>query len=366
MGVSVAPHVGHRSSDIPQACHDLPVGSWYSPALRGGAGVRFRVARPFLEESSVVNATYTLRSKLGEGGMGIVFVAEAPDGQRVALKAIAHGKAAEEGERRARFEREITVCRSLSHENLMPILDHGVDESTGTPYLVMPLLEGEDLEAVLTRVGSLEPGVAVRIALQACRGLQLLHQGGIVHRDVKPSNLFLERRGGEVVVRVSDFGLAKLGGVAGTLTASGMAMGSPAYMAPEQSTSAKHADARADVWAIAMVLYHALAGRPAFVRAGSFFHYVVDSARDVPHIQDHAPWVSGLVARAVHAALLRSPDARWPDIAELELGLAQAVGVDLVESPLRVEELRGVSDATKSRQEPRAALPTTWHELLRG
>ena len=329
-------------------------------------GAEIRVARPFLEESSVVNATYTLRSKLGEGGMGVVYLADGPGGQRVALKAIAHGKAAEEAELRARFEREITVCRSLSHENLMPILDHGVDDQTGTPYLVMPLLEGEDLGAVLARVGSLEPGVAVRVALQACRGLQLLHQGGIVHRDVKPSNLFLERRGGEIVVRVSDFGLAKLGGVAGTLTASGMAMGSPAYMAPEQSTSAKHADARADVWAIAMVLYHALAGRPAFERAGSFFHYVVDSAREVPHLQDHAPWVSGLVTRAVHAALLRSPDARWPDLAELELGLAQALGVDLVVSPLRAEELRAVSDATRARAEPRAMLPTTWHELLRG
>ncbi len=324
------------------------------------------MARPFLEESSVVNATYTLLSKLGEGGMGVVYVARTPSGARVALKAIASAKPAEEAERRARFEREITVCRSIAHENLMPILDHGVDEVTGTPFLVMPLLEGEDLDRVLTRVGALDPGVAVRLALQACRGLGMLHQGGIVHRDIKPSNLFLERRDGGVVVRVSDFGLAKLGGVAGALTASGMAMGSPAYMAPEQSTSAKHADARADIWALAMVLYHALAGRPAFERAGSFFHYVVDSARDIPHVQDHAPWVSAAVARAVHAALLRSPDARWPDVAELGLGLEQAVGVDLAESPLRAEEVAAVSEVTRRRCEPRAVLPSTWHELLRG
>ncbi len=324
------------------------------------------VARPFLELNAVVDAKYTLLSKLGEGGMGVVFEAASPTGEHVALKAIAPSKPQEMAERRARFEREISVCRSIDHENLMPILDHGIDTATETPYFVMPLLRGEDLESVLVREKRLEPLAAVRLVLQACRGLGMLHQGGIVHRDIKPSNLFLERKDDRVVVRVSDFGLAKLGELSGTLTASGMAMGSPAYMAPEQSTSAKHADARADIWALAMVLYHALAGRPAFERAGSFFHYVVDSARDVPHLQEHAPWVSPSIVRAVHAALLRSPDDRWPDVAEMALGLEMAVGFDAAEAPLRVDEVRQVSTATAARVEPRAVLPSTWHELLRG
>ncbi|MBL9108123.1 MAG: serine/threonine protein kinase [Myxococcales bacterium] len=324
-------------------------------------------ARPLLQPLSVVDGKYTLLSHLGEGGMGVVFVAEGPDGARVALKAIGPSKAAEEAERRARFEREISVCRSISHPNLMPILDHGVDGATGSPYLVMPLLVGEDLETTLAREKVLEPGAAVRVVLQACRGLSLLHQGGIVHRDVKPSNLFLERsHEGIVTVRVSDFGLAKLGELSGTLTASGTGMGSPAYMAPEQSTSAKHADARADLWGLAMVLYHALAGRPAFERAGSFFHYVVDSARDVPHVQDNAPWVPPTLARALHAALLRSPDARWPDVSEMALGLEMAVGADVAEANLLVSELVSLSPTTRAQVAPRAVLPSTWHELLRG
>lgn len=323
-------------------------------------------ARTLLETSSVVDAKYTLLSKLGEGGMGVVYEAVAPSGEHVALKAIARSKPAEEAERRARFEREISVCRSIAHDNLMPILDHGLDQASGTPYFVMPLLAGEDLEAVLAREHLLAPGAAVRIVLQACRGLAILHQQGIVHRDIKPSNLFLERRGDTIVVRVSDFGLAKFGEVSGSLTASGTAMGSPAYMAPEQSTSAKYADARADLWGLAMVLYHALAGRPAFERAGSFFHYVVDSARDVPHLQDHAPWVAPEIARAVHAALLRTPDARWPDAGEMALGLEMAIGFDAAGAPLRVADVCAVSPSQKAKTEPRAVLPHSWHELLRG
>jgi len=324
------------------------------------------VPRPSLETSAVVDAKYTLLSKLGEGGMGVVFEARGPAGERVALKAIARSKPAEEAERRARFEREISVCRSIAHENLMPILDHGVDATTGSPYFVMPLLEGEDLETTLAREKILSPSAAVRVVLQACRGLAMLHQGGIVHRDIKPSNLFLERRGDEIVVRVSDFGLAKLGELSGSLTASGTAMGSPAYMAPEQSTSAKHADARADLWALAMVLYHALAGRPAFERAGSFFHYVVDSAKDVPHLQDYAPWVPTALTRAIHAALLRSPDARWPDVPEMALGIEMAVGATVAEATLRPSDVRAVNAEERASVAPRAMLPETWHELLRG
>ena len=115
-----------------------------------------------------------------------------------------------------------------------------------------------------------------------------------------------------------------------------------------------------------MVLYHALAGRPAFEHAGSFFHYVVDSARDVPHLQDHAPWVAPELVRAIHAALLRSPDSRWPDVAEMSLGIEMAVGFDAAEATLRAEDVRAVSPAVKATVEARAVLPETWHELLRG
>ena len=90
--------------------------------------------------------------------MGVVYEAVAPSGEHVALKAIARSKPAEEAERRARFEREISVCRSIAHDNLMPILDHGLDQASGTPYFVMPLLAGEDLEAVLAREHLLAPG----------------------------------------------------------------------------------------------------------------------------------------------------------------------------------------------------------------
>ncbi len=321
---------------------------------------------PLLETGATIDAKYTLVSRLGEGGMGVVFEASTGAGERVALKAIAPSKKSEEAERRARFAREIAVCRQIAHENLMPILDHGVDPSTGTPYFVMPLLEGEDLATVLAREHAIVPEAAIRIVLQACRGISMLHASGIVHRDLKPSNFFLERRGEAVTVRVADFGLAKAGQVSGSLTASNTGLGTPSYMAPEQSASAKHADARADVWALGMVLYHALAGRPAFERPGAFYQYVVDSSRQVPGLQDLAPWIDARVARAVHAALLREPDSRWPDVGELHLGLQMAIGFDASHAPLLAREIVAVPAETRARRELRAVLPSTWHDMLRG
>ena len=159
---------------------------------------------------SRVGDRYTLERVLGNGAMGSVYEAHDGSGARFALKTLlappAKGDAAE---RRARFLREAAVCATIHHANVVPVLDHGIDGATDVPYLVMPLLEGEDLAAVLDRVRSLEPSVAIALVVQACAGLEAVHARGIVHRDVKPSNLFLENAGAEVVVKVTDFGLAK-------------------------------------------------------------------------------------------------------------------------------------------------------------
>jgi eukaryotic-like serine/threonine-protein kinase len=326
-----------------------------------------RPAPPSIPPGTLIGGKYLLRGKLGAGGMGAVFEATDPDGRVVAVKTllVGPGASAAARETRARFEREIDTTARLRHKNLLSLVDHGVDDATGAPYLVMPLMRGEDLGQLLARVKVLEPTVAVPVAVQACRGVAAGHAAGIIHRDIKPSNLFLEEEDGLVVVKVSDFGLAKVqdAGI-DSLTTSGALLGTPHYMSPEQAENAKRVDERTDVFSLAMVLYHVLTGAPAFARSGSFMAFLVGQA-SVPPIQIAAPWVPPDIARAIHAALLRSPDARCPAVAELELALTMAAGFEIANAPLYKASLVPLSQSTRSEALPRADLPSHFQDLLR-
>lgn len=326
-----------------------------------------RAQPPSIPPGTVVGGRYALGEKLGAGGMGAVFAARSEAGAEVALKTllVTAGAPAALAETRARFEREIAACTRLRHKNVLPLVDHGVDEITGAPFLVMPRMRGEDLGQVLARVKVLEPSVAVPLVIQACRGVAAGHAAGIIHRDLKPQNLFLEEEDGLLVVKVADFGLAKVqdAGI-DSLTSSGALLGTPHYMSPEQAENAKRVDERTDVYSLAMVLYHALTGAPAFSRSGSFMAFLVGKAT-VPPLQGAAPWVPPELARVVHAALLRAPDARCPNVAELELALTMAVGFEMANAPLYRASVAPVSQATRAQAEPRANLPTHWQDLLR-
>jgi serine/threonine-protein kinase len=335
-----------------------------------------------LSPGTRVGELYVLSRLLGSGAMGAVYEARGPAGERVALKALfsaAEDDGPSAAERRARFLREAAVCATIDHPHVVPVVDHGIDEEHNLPFLVMPLLEGEDLAALLDRVGRLEPEVAVALIVQACEGLAAVHARGIVHRDVKPSNLFLENEAGKgrIVVKVTDFGLAKAydadgasaGSAAskrGALTATGRFMGTPQYVSPEQAVSAKHVDVRSDVFSLAMSLYHALAGAPAFAYVRSFMGLVLEiTSREAPPLQDAAPWVAPALARIVHAALLREPEARCPNVSELALALDMAVGIDASRKPIGSDAPRPLSDSTMAQVAPRAELASSWDHLLR-
>jgi serine/threonine-protein kinase len=319
--------------------------------------------------SASTGRRYTIARRIGAGAMGTVYEAIAEGGSgSVAIKLLDSREGKDADERRARFLREAEICARLDHPNIVRVLDHGIDAATSTPYLVMPLLAGEDLGALLGRVRALEPDVAAALFVQAARGVEAAHAAGVVHRDLKPSNLFLVIEGGVVQVKVADFGLAKVvhGAVAGGLTASHAFMGSAQYVSPEQATNAKHVDARTDVWSLGMALFHALAGEPAFARTGSFMKFLVElHGRGVAPIQDLAPWLDFRLARVVHGALLREVDRRCPSVVELAIGLDMAVGIDASRRKLGPEHLVAVSSATKARTAPRAVLPGSWDDLLR-
>jgi serine/threonine-protein kinase len=324
------------------------------------------VTGPQLSIGATVGERHRLVREIATGAMGSVFEAESTDGARVAVKTLLSTRGKKDGpERRARFLREAALSATLLDPHIVPVLDHGVDAPTDTPYLVMPLLRGEDLARVIERVGAIDPNTCVAIFVQACRGLEVAHRAGVVHRDVKPSNLFLEAdASGSVVVKVADFGLAKVfDDTVQSLTASGRFMGTPHYVSPEQATNAKRVDVRSDVWSLAMSLYHALAGVPPFANVKSFMQLVLEltGPNGVRPLQDVAPWIDPRIARVVHGALVADLDLRCPSIAELGLALEMAVGIDVARAHIAATEVRGVTAPERSAAE----LPSSWDELLR-
>src|SRR5918992_482537 len=208
-------------------------------------------------------AHYVIERKLGEGGMGVVFAARDERLDRtVAIKMMSSFGGDETARRR--FWREARAAASVNHPNICQLYDIGEDE--GALFIAMELLEGESLGERLAR-GALTVSEAIPIALGVLAALAALYARGILHRDLKPSNVFLTAHG----VKLLDFGLARPADPAlaqslsssGNLTRSGMLIGTPGYMAPEQLT-AEELDARTDLFAVGAILFEMLAGRPAF------------------------------------------------------------------------------------------------------
>ncbi|MCI0372794.1 MAG: serine/threonine protein kinase, partial [candidate division NC10 bacterium] len=203
---------------------------------------------------------YRLERELGRGGMATVFLAEDLRHRRsVALKVLRPELGSALGA--ARFLREIEIAARLVHPHILSLLDSG--EAGGLLYYVMPYLSGDSLRARLQREGELAVDVAVHVLRQVLDALAYAHSQGIVHRDIKPENvLFLGPH-----VQVADFGIAKALQAAGegtALTVTGLALGTPAYMAPEQAAGGSHLDHRADIYAAGLVAYEMLTGSPPF------------------------------------------------------------------------------------------------------
>jgi eukaryotic-like serine/threonine-protein kinase len=216
---------------------------------------------------SVLSGKYRTERVLGAGGMGVVVLAHHLQlDTRVAIKLLLPAMASNP-DIVARFTREARAAVRITSEHVARVFDVGVLES-GAPYMVMEFLEGIDLEAWLRTRGPLPVEQAVEFVLQACVAIAEAHVLRIIHRDLKPANLFCVRRAdGQLVVKVLDFGISKIGegamaGSRGTKTHA--SMGSPLYMSPEQMRSAKDVGPEADVWALSVVLYELLTGRPPF------------------------------------------------------------------------------------------------------
>jgi len=191
-----------------------------------------------------------VRAELGRGGMGAVYRAFHPGvGREVAVKVLLD---AFDEEERERFLREASALSRLDVDGVVGVVEAGIDG--GHPFLVMELVEGESLEARIARAGPLASREAARLGRRLADALEAVHQRGILHRDLKPANVLLAKDGREPVL--GDFGLARLAG-ARSLTRTGDVLGTPAYMAPEQSQGSRHVGPPADVYGLGATLYHA-------------------------------------------------------------------------------------------------------------
>jgi len=278
-------------------------------------------------ERGRVLGDYEILGFIGAGGMAEVYEARRTDSDEpVALKLI-RPQVSDDPSLVERFKLEARLIGMIEHPNVVSVLDSGRFEE-GTLYMAMELLRGESLEELLER-GPIDLSIALEVALQACEGLHAAHDKGIVHRDVKPANIFLVKPDGEatgVQVKILDLGIAKLtDSRASNLTATGMVFGSPEYMSPEQAMG-KPVDRRSDVYSFGVVLYHAFTGSLPFF-ADSFVGVLTKHVTETPRWPDALAAKRGLpggVKAVIMKALAKNPDHRQGSMRELGDALRQA------------------------------------------
>ena len=290
-----------------------------------------------------------IKSELGRGGMGVVYLAEQEAlGRRVALKVISPALAGDVGFR-ARFERESRLAASIDHPNVVPVYSAG--ESDGLLYIVMRYVKGVDLRKVLDKDGAVEPAKAVRIVRDVAAALDAAHEAGLVHRDVKPANILLTRSVEGDRAYLSDFGLTKDASSQTAVTATGQWVGTVDYIAPEQLEHGR-VDARTDIYALGCVLFELITNRVPYdgTELQKMWAHVNEAPPSVAEVRpDLAPTLDPVIARA----MAKDPAERFGSAADLARAAAAAV-----EDAARMRETRPLpADQTRVSARPTVAAP---------
>lgn len=270
-----------------------------------------------LERGATIARRYRVLRELGRGAFGVVVEAENEGtSRRVAVKVLT--AAPEDEAAAARFLREARHAARLVHPNVVGVLDADRDGDRGWLYLVQELLVGEDLHTLLRREGPLAPARAAELLVPIMDALSAAHAAGLVHRDVKPSNVFLDQRGARVVPKLIDFGLTKsFEQDDGDFTQTGLVVGTPTHMSPEQLLSPSDVGPQTDVWSMGVVWYEALSGRLPFEgeRISDVAFRIAEGR--APPLASRAESVPADLAAAIDRALLRERDRRWTTMDEL-------------------------------------------------
>jgi tetratricopeptide (TPR) repeat protein len=289
------------------------------------------MANPLSRLQQSLADRYAIERELGRGGMAVVMLARDLKHQRqVAIKVIRPELSESLGT--DRFLREIEVAAQLTHPHILPVFDSGAAD--GVLYYVMPYMEGGSLRALLQREVQLPVELALRLTCQVAEALEYAHNRGVVHRDIKPENILLES--GEAVI--ADYGLAlAISAAAGErLTESGLALGTPAYMSPEQAAGERHIDGRADLYSLGCVLYEMLAGEPPFTGPTAQAVMARRFGASPPLIRVVREAVPLAVERAIERALAKVPADRFRTAGEFVKALTQPAPTPRRRSPVAV------------------------------
>ena len=277
-----------------------------------------------MEIGQVVSDKYKLLRLLGDGGMGSVYEAEHVRlGTHVAIKVL-HSDLARRAGIAERFLQEARVSAQIRSPHVVQVTD--VDRTPdGVAYLVMELLQGEPLAGLMKRERKLAVPTACEYVTQILQALEAAHALGVIHRDLKPDNVFVTFQGGKPVLKLIDFGIAKLktaqAGQTKNLTVAGMLMGTPEYMAPEQAYSADKVDVRADLYAVGVMLYEMLSGQPPAVADDPRVLILKVERGEVTPLVQAAPGIEPQLAGFVHRAMAPRPELRFANATEMRLAL---------------------------------------------
>jgi serine/threonine-protein kinase len=298
---------------------------------------------------AILEGTYRLVRLIGKGGMGVVYEAvQLRLNKRVAVKIMSRDHAANTVSL-ARFHREAEITSRLGHPHLVSVIDFGTAAS-GEPYLVMELLDGEDLEMRLNKLEHLPLEATIRITRQAASALGAAHAQDVVHRDMKPANIFLMQVPGEQeFVKVLDFGISKMKAAGAKLTRASAVVGSPIYMSPEQTLGkVEDTDHRADQWALACIAWEMISGQPPFdgENVNALF-YQINRVEPRPLVH-HYPSLSRDVEQVLRKALSKNVAERYPSIRDFGYALDTAA-----------------FGRYADRTPPVAKMPSQWAEELR-
>lgn len=328
---------------------------------------------------AVLGGAYRVQSLIDRGSMGAVYRAEHLRLRRpVAVKVMAAHMVEQPGAL-DRFTREAEIISRLNHPHIVQVLDFDTTEQ-GQPFLVMELLEGKPLDVVVELRGKLDLRVALRIAVQAASGLAAAHAAGVVHRDLKPGNIFLVDAGDQLFVKLLDFGISKQHvaqkDADRKLTGEFDILGTPEYMPPEQALGrTATVDHRGDQYALGVILYEMLVGRPPFL-ASDIMALLQKVIRDRPEpLSALRPDVPQAVADAILRALSKAPEDRFTNVAEFAdvLDLTAAELRTIYPGPKRSSDLESLGMVTPlkspssrpppdtERQDPDPTKRTSWH-----
>lgn len=273
---------------------------------------------------AVLDGRYRIVALLGEGGMGSVYGAEDLRlGRRVAIKVVRD--VGDEQVLSERLFREAKAAARAEHPAVITAFGYGTDPELDADYFVMEQLDGETLGQRIERIGPLPLALTLRIAIEVCDALIAVHDAGVVHRDLKPTNIFLASRGRRVdEIKLLDFGVAKQLNLH-TLTATGQVWGTPLYMAPEQLADSKRVDARCDLYALGTVVFECLAGKPPFCAPNALALAFAIMEGPVQDVRTLRPDVPDALADIVSRCMLRDREQRFADARALYMALGRLV-----------------------------------------